>query len=580
MSYFNRLGSFLLMMTVTLFSLSCEEKNDAPSLLFKLTSDTYQVSDLGGIVYLPVASNVEWEVVPSSEEWITFQKESDEMILMKVAPNGETVARETSITIKEVNGRNSDVLKIVQAKVSSPRIEITDGKQEIAFLSLNGEAKSVNLIINSNTEWTLEIPYTWIKTDVQSGGVGATTLVVSVEANSSDPRDGELIFTVTGGESVNFKIAQNGLSTTFDSPTHYFYATFGTMPTLYAGLHALSHNKPSFFFYERHNTYDPEMFPPHVTLAIANGPDAVQDIMRDYMKKKILEIRDREPNAIFGLLVDDLRARIGYDWFVGQGIDSSRVKVSLLSDGTATYNVFSQLTDLRWDKAASDVEALNWNPQSRSKGTRALPEFNSGDWAYYMATLPNYRLVMQNASLFEPATDYIREQMGKMETVSLTPLDLLNNLSPNRKETFYKMASFNKEKFAAMFDKSPKKNLVIIGTNTTGTDGETQRGYVQQIYSKYAGEYDLFFKPHPADANSGNFEELFVGMTLLPGQMPFEIFVWALMDKIDMIGGYDSTVFITVPIEKVRFIFGKSNASEMVKPNNLLFKDADIDWIN
>lgn len=68
-------------------------------------------------------------------------------------------------------------------------------------------------------------------------------------------------------------------------------------------------------------------------------------------------------------------------------------------------------------------------------------------------------------------------------------------------------------------------------------------------------------------------------MTLLPGQMPFEIFVWSLMDKIDMIGGYSSTVYLTVPVEKVKFIFGVSSADIMIKPLNILFKDAEIEWM-
>ena len=51
----------------------------------------------------------------------------------------------------------------------------------------------------------------------------------------------------------------------------------------------------------------------------------------------------------------------------------------------------------------------------------------------------------------------------------------------------------------------------------------------------YSSDYDIFFKPHPADSSSAGYPDRFEGLTLLPGQMPFEIFVWALLDKIDMI---------------------------------------------
>lgn len=566
----------MIAMLVLAFSCEKEKEKESPSLGFKVTSENYQVSDLGGMVYMPVVSNVEWEVLPVDEEWIEVKKEGEDMLSFKLTPNGDVMTRETTVTIKQINGEKSASIKIIQDKVSAPRVEIYNGGEEIKFLSLNGNAREVALTINANANWSVTSSSEWMKTDA-TGTVGSTTLTLSVMENDGDPRDGELIFNVEGGEPITFSVAQNGKNVSFDSPTHYFYVTFGTMPTLYAGLHALSHSKPSFFAYGRQNTFDPEMFPPHITLSIANGPDEVQGIMRDYMKKKIRDIRDREPNAIFGLYVDDLRAKLGYDWFVDQGIDSSRVKVTLLSDGTATYDIFSKVTDQRWGEIENEVEALNWN-MDKNRIQPRLAEFDSYDRAYYLATRPNYRLLLQDGNLLEPSSEFMGEQMRRMRLMSITPLQLLNNLTAKRRETFYKMASFDKEGFAAKFDKSSKKNLVIIGTNT-GSNGEPQINYVQSVVNKYGGEYDIFFKPHPSDPNSGDFETRFPGLTLLPGQMPFEIFVWSLMDKIDMIGGYSSTVYLTVPVEKVKFIFGVSSADIMIKPLNILFKDAEIEWM-
>lgn len=96
---------------------------------------------------------------------------------------------------------------------------------------------------------------------------------------------------------------------------------------------------------------------------------------------------------------------------------------------------------------------------------------------------------------------------------------------------------------------------------------------------QYGEGYDIFFKPHPADTSSAGYEIEFPGLTLLPGQMPFEIFVWALIDRVDMIGGYPSTVFLTVPVDKVRFIFA-ADAASLVRPLNILFRDAtDVEWM-
>ena len=53
----------------------------------------------------------------------------------------------------------------------------------------------------------------------------------------------------------------------------------------------------------------------------------------------------------------------------------------------------------------------------------------------------------------------------------------------------------------------------------------------------------------------------------------------SLIDRVDMIGGYPSTVFLTVPLDKVRFIFA-ANAESMARPLNILFRDAtDVEWM-
>ena len=52
-----------------------------------------------------------------------------------------------------------------------------------------------------------------------------------------------------------FRLSQGALSAGYDSPDYYFYVTFGTMPTLYAGIHLLSHDKPGYVFYSRSKTF-------------------------------------------------------------------------------------------------------------------------------------------------------------------------------------------------------------------------------------------------------------------------------------------------------------------------------------
>ena len=471
-----------------------------------------------------------------------------------------------------------------------PALSINGGE---SFLSLDGLARSGKLSVFSTAPWrvTTAAGDDWFTLSATEGPAGYSEIEISLDRNEGAARSAKLAFSNTDLIPAPFVLSQSALADSYDSPDYCFYLTFGTMPTLYAGLHLLSHDKPSYVFYERSQTFDPDKFPAWATVTTAadrsaNATTADLVAMTREMKRRVLEINNADPTAIFGLYVDDLRCRLGYDLFVAQGIDSARVKVSLLSDGTATYNNFynyfgdAATAEQNWNTYAAEVEALDWNHGGRYPETRAEFLIDSWTWPYYLATRPNYRLVMQNSSLLESSGPFIAEKLGDMNLESIQPYEMLSALPESARKQFYDMAGFDYDEFAAMFDASPKKNLIIIGTSHVNSASERQqRDYVTRIMEQYGETYDVFFKPHPADTSSAGYETDFPGLTLLPGQMPFEIFVWSLMDRVGMIGGYPSTVFLTVPLDKVRFIFA-ADAGSLVRPLNLLFRDAtDVEWM-
>ena len=188
--------------------------------------------------------------------------------------------------------------------------------------------------------------------------------------------------------------------------------------------------------------------------------------------------------------------------------------------------------------------------------------------------------MLQNASLMESSGPFMTEKLAEMKMESVQPYELLTALPENAKQEFYRMANFSYDQFKALFDASPKGNLIILGTShTTDESRQQQAAYVRRIMDQYGSEYDVFFKPHPADNSSSDYEERFEGLTLLPGQMPFEIFVWSLLDEVNLIGGYPSTTFLSVPLDKVGFLFA-SDAASLPRPLNLLFSDApNVEWM-
>lgn len=478
----------------------------------------------------------------------------------------------------------------------TPSVSINGGTD---FLSLDHLARSGKITVNAPAPWSVTLAPEnygqdekpdWLTLSAEEGPAGYSEIDVTFAENPGPARSASLLFSCDG-KTLAFTVSQSAGGTGFDAPDYYFYISVGTMPTLYSGLHLLSHDKPSYVSYERASTFDAAEFPDRAfvyPVADPTGHATNEELraMSEAMKRRILEINAEDPTAVFGLWVDDLRCRLGYDWFVAQGIDSARVKVTMLSDGTATYNNFhnyfgdAATAEQNWNDYAAEVEALDWNHGGRYPETRAPEEFASYTWPYYLSTRPDYRLMLQNSSLMESSCPFIADRLAAMKMESVQPYELLTALPEASKQQFYRMAKFDYARFAGLFDLSPKKNLIIIGTShADDASARLQRDYVARIMEQYGAQYDVFFKPHPADTTSAGYETEFPGLTLLPGQMPFEIFVWSLIDRVDMIGGYPSTVFLTVPVDKVRFIFA-ADAASLVRPLNILFRDAtDVEWM-
>lgn len=368
-----------------------------------------------------------------------------------------------------------------------------------------------------------------------------------------------------------------------ESEVYAFSMTFGTMPSLYAGLYAVDREIPTYFFFEREQTFDTDGFPEHVMLCPYLGADE-EEKMRDWMKKTIADIDEKNPDAQFELYVDDLRAGpISHDFFAAQGIDMSRVKVFMLSDGTGTYNEFFNNFGANgtgadyWKKMTEEINSLSWDGSGDYVETKALPEFETHwHWSYPLATRDNYTYIMHDSSLLETSDPYVKEKTSEMNCEDKNVIDMLNSLSPDKQETFLSMIPYDKDVYVKLMDESPKPNLIINGTSN---QPENQRKYVEEVYEKYKDDYDVFFEPHPADESYLDYETAFPGLRNVP-KMSFEFVMMFIGDKIDAIGGFPSTIYLTVPVDKVKFMFA-AGPDAMPRPLNLIFSNAEqeIDYM-
>ena len=213
----------------------------------------------------------------------------------------------------------------------TPSVSINGGTD---FLSLDHLARSGKITVNAPAPWSVTLAPEnygqdekpdWLTLSAEEGPAGYSEIDVTFAENPGPARSASLLFSCDGKTSA-FTVSQSAGGTGFDAPDYYFYISVGTMPTLYSGLHLLSHDKPSYVSYERASTFDAAEFPDRAFVYPVSDPTghATNEELRamsEAMKRRILEINAEDPTAVFGLWVDDLRCRLGYDWFVAQGID-------------------------------------------------------------------------------------------------------------------------------------------------------------------------------------------------------------------------------------------------------------------
>lgn len=463
--------------------------------------------------------------------------------------------------------------------VFTHKVMVNDG---IDFVSVGNDGRSVELAINSQEDCSILADADWFTVDQTKIKNGKSTLTLTLSENKGAPRHDDITFQ-SEGFTQTLVVQQNAANTTYEDATHNIYATFGTMPSLYLGLHMLLDEKPCLFFYHRTQTFDATQFPAHVTsLTFEGSSNPILDASVE-MKKQILEINRKDPDAIFAFYVDDFRSSLGYNWFVGQGIDSSRVKVTLLTDGAGSYNEFykafgdAATGEANWGKYENQVKDLSWDNHNIFHTKDSDNAYNY-QLPYAMSTLDNYRYVLQAADLLETNSTFVQGKLeNEMHTVDYPPVNMLKQLTPAQLDQFHRMTKFDSKTIKAMFDENDRDNLIIISTNPSSSI----MPQVLKTIDTYSKQYDMFMSVHPADPDVDKLKELEAQgkVKIFPQGLPFEVLLWTFMDDIQAMGGSQSTVFITAPVEKVKFMYADS-AEGMVKPLDKMFKGQEgINWM-
>lgn len=384
------------------------------------------------------------------------------------------------------------------------------------------------------------------------------------------------------GKDRNFEI--NLLEPTSDGETYDIIATYATLPTLYAGLNAVSSDNEKFIWFGRSGTLSEAVLKADekITLSKHLGDtsklaiDVVGEI-KDYCYEKLNE----SPDAKFRLYVDDFRHWIEITTLAEMGLNDDRYEVYYCSDGTKAYTEnysFRNGPIEKFYKVSNDRAAMIENARSNSYAGDATDNYmNDGnstafdfhddfiiagaslDNIYYWAQYPEF--ISSNDALIQ---DVIFNAIDKK-----LPELMYKALNVTEKQAFLELISLDKTLFDETYfnENNGKEYLIITGTNPYGAE---TKELINKVVNKYGTKYNLLFKPHPNAIPQGeDAQELAnLGVKVLPGRLPMEALLWVYPEC--KTGGYNSSLYMSAPKGNTLFFFANS-VGDLISPIKELY---------
>ncbi|NIZ46323.1 hypothetical protein PVA44_06535 [Entomospira nematocerorum] len=339
------------------------------------------------------------------------------------------------------------------------------------------------------------------------------------------------------------------------------YMLWGSLPVLYASMHMQMHDVPSIVWAQRREHFDFSHLPQHV--------QQVEDLyLREGHLARVIQELARDSSARFTVYLTDTMAGWAIlQYFISIGISLDRLDIELLSDGSATTNLYYQ------QYINDPSAAISRYQLQRQKVRRALyhTTYVNGErlatWDYhymyaFSTELPRVRYWLPHTTAVFPINSLIHLDMNWFVLPFHTLYDALTN---DQKRQFERLLQFNREEFDAVLYTTEESQIPVIMIGAWSTDSNGNRRIsatfeqdVKELISRMGKGYRFFFKGHP-ELPSGNPKEQALmkqlGFETLPNvSFPFELLLLAYPQLI--VGGYSSSVFVTANKDQLRFILG------------------------
>ncbi len=416
----------------------------------------------------------------------------------------------------------------------------------------------------------------------------------------------------TGAESETE--AETVPSEIVDEHTYDFYLTLGTMPTLYATLNAYARQNPNtYMWFLRGNTISKEYSADFIHYFSTQSTDNNKSTVNwAEVRDKVKEIKAADPEAKFHLYCDDLRVAFIPHIFVYAGVEFEDLRVTLLSDGTGTYQLYNTQNDSLYNGlAATWEESLTLYREGRDNAEFELPYADDYEQmtqlkylAFYISTFANVDFWVQSPDYLTCTSTAVNEARKDMNIVEKDPAEMYKSLPDAIRADYQKVVLANAlvdsdtlntlEDAVSYFDGKlsgrDKELVLILGTNkktldenkfyidatlayytpTVSAEDATKVLYKGKTYDITAGAATvtvdgkdltigqlgvyLFFKGHPAHPADETLQGYFAehGIEMLPHRTPVETLFWMYDVKA---GGYESTSFLSCYKGQTEFLY-------------------------
>lgn len=361
------------------------------------------------------------------------------------------------------------------------------------------------------------------------------------------------------------------------------YWESATLPVLYCALDMVTNNYKSILTFTRTDTINIDALDKDRFIYIVNGAG---DQHLAEAKRITARLAYEDEYSYFRLFVTDVYNQLEIFSFMQYGIPSYRYEVKLVSDGAYTYNsafpyrednTFSlwesnkKMYDGIVDKALKgDIllgdNGLYYIDYNDKKITSAYTDGPTDKMAIMAAQRDNVELWCAYPETLTSKDAKVTAELEKANMPKMAPDIMYSNLTEEQRAEFLKIVNFDKDSFDKTYFGEEGDYLIITGTNpVTGsfTDDEFI-AILENIIGDYEG-YNILFKPHPSAIPSDTVSPAIYSyltqhnVKILPGRLPMEVISWVYSDV--KMGGFDSSLFMSVPQGNVEFFIAQSSES-------------------